>query len=136
MYRYFALVFIFIIISVDLSLMREINAKTQFYFTVPADYPEDAILLFSVGIENKNYSWISNKTGINPLNNNTANIQADDSGMDLDANEYLLAIEENIDVGSRVYMCIFAPAHLNESLCQTDVIDKNNLARANFDLFS
>lgn len=71
-----------------------------------------------------------------PNNNNTASTQADDTGMDLDANEYLFAIDENIDTGTRIYMCIFTPLYLKEPLCQTDAIDKDSLSRVNFDVFN
>jgi hypothetical protein len=117
-----------------LSIIPESGAITQFYFTIPDEIQDTSGLIFSVDINNRNFSWVYDETGIRPFDNNASNTQANDSGMDLDANEYLLAIDENVDIGTRVYMCIFTPTYLEESLCQTDAIDKNNLARVNFDV--
>lgn len=120
-------------IILGLSFIQESSAITQFYFTIPDDFEDTNGLIFSVDVNNKNFSWIDDKIGISPYNNNTPNTQADDTGMDLDANEYLLAIDKNIELGTRVYMCIFTPLYMEYPLCQTDAIDKDNLARVNFD---
>lgn len=117
-------------------LYSGIKCNYQFYFTIPDNFENTANLLFWIDINNRNYSWIDNGMALIPNNNNTASTQADDTGMDLDANEYLFAIDENIDTGTRIYMCIFTPLYLKEPLCQTDAIDKDSLSRVNFDVFN
>ena len=53
--------------------------------------------------------------------------------MDLDVNEYLLAIDKNLEVGTRVYMCVSLPRYFVDPSCETDAIDKEHLARASYE---
>jgi hypothetical protein len=109
------------------------HAITQFYFEIPSEIENTTGTIFLVDTANEVFSWRDNGTDIIPANNNTPNIQADDTGMDLDANEYLLAVEDNLDIGTHVYMCVSLTNYsttLTEPICETDAIDNDRLARA------
>jgi len=112
--------------------MKEVNAITQFYFAIPEVIEDTEGIIFSVDANNEVFSWIVNGTSIIPANNNTSNTQSNDTDMDLDANEYLLAIDNNLDIGTRVYMCVHLPYYFIEPTCETDAIDTDRLARASF----
>jgi len=79
------------------------NAKaiTQFYFAIPNVIKDTAGITFSVDADSKVFSWIENGMGIVPANINTPIVEARGKNIDLDANEYLLAINDNLDIGTR-----------------------------------
>ena len=106
-------------------------ALTQFYFAIPEVIEDTTGIVFSVDTDNEMFSWTDNGTDIVP-SNNTHDAQPDDTGLDLDANEYLLAIHDNLDFGTRVYMCVDIPRYFTEPTCETDAIDNNRIARASF----
>jgi len=112
--------------------LPSIYAITQFHFTIPEEFENSTGIIFSADVNSRNYSWIDDGLELIPYGNNTPNIQADDSDIDLDANEYLFAIDQEIDIGTRVYMCLAAYTYLDQPICQTDAIDKSNLARSIF----
>ena len=121
-----------VLILVNIS---EVYGITQFYFAIPEVIEDTTGITFSVDVDNRVYSWIDNGTDISPANNNTPNTQSDDTNIDLDANEYLLAIDDNLEIGTRVYMCVDIPRHFTQPTCETDAIDKDLLARAAFQFF-
>jgi hypothetical protein len=124
-----------IAILASLLLVASVNnafAITQFYFAIPEVIEDTTGITFSVEVDTKAFSWTDNGTSIVPANNNTPNTQADDTGMDLDANEYLLAVDDNLEIGKRVYMCVELSKYFTERVCETDAIDKNHVARASF----
>ena len=109
------------------------HAITQFYFAIPSEIENTTGTIFLVDTDNEVFSWMDNGTDIIPANSNTPNTQADDTGMDLDANEFLLAVKDNLDIGTRVYMCVNLTKYstnLTEEICETDAIDNDRLARA------
>lgn len=134
MKKYIYLSFIAVFILFELLFISKSYAITQFYFTIPNKFQNTTGLVFSVEINNRNFSWMDDGVGLVALNKDMPETLADDTGMDLDANEYLFAIDKNVEIGTRVYMCIFTSSYMSEPLCQTDAIDKNHLARVNFDI--
>jgi hypothetical protein len=107
------------------------HAMTQFYFAIPEVIEDTRGIVFSVNTDNEKFSWKDNGTDIVP-DNNTHYAQPDDTGLDLDANEYLLAIHDSLDIGTRVYMCVHIPDYFTEPTCETDAVDKDRIARAAF----
>lgn len=121
-----------VVILVPYTNVIEVDAITQFYFTIPTKIENATGVTFSVDTDNKLFSWVDNGTSIVAVNS-TPNVQADDTNLDLDANEYLLAIDDNMQEGTRVYMCIGLP-NFRDPICETDAVDNNNLAVASFDI--
>lgn len=117
--------------TIMLILVQQVNALTQFYFAIPRVIGDTKGITLSVYIGNRVFSWVDNGTDITP-SNNTPNIQPDDRNIDLQENEYLLAINDNVDIGTRVYMCVDFPRYFADPICQTDAIDKHHLARSAF----
>jgi hypothetical protein len=127
-----SIIFLTVIMLVCVNIDNA-HAITQFYFAIPEVIEDTRGIVFSVDTDDEVFSWMDNGTDIIPVNNNTPNTQADDTGMDLDANEYLLAVDDNLDIGTRVYMCANLTnysANLTYPICETDAIDKDRLARA------
>ena len=127
-----------LIISLTVIMLVCVNidnahAITQFYFAIPEVIEDTRGIVFSVDTDNEIFSWEDNGTVIVP-DNNTHDAQPDDTGLDLDANEYLLAIHESLDIGTRVYMCVYIPDYFTEPTCETDAVDKDRIARATFQL--
>ena len=134
-YRFIQIVFLMalMVMLITCLVLDKVSAITQFYFAIPSEIEDTTGTILSVDTDDEVFSWMDNGTDIIPANNNTPNTQADDTGMDLDANEYLLAIEDNLDIGTRVYMCTNLTsysANLTYPICETDAIDKDRLARA------
>jgi hypothetical protein len=127
-----SMLFSLVVIFMHYANVIEVDAITQFYFTIPTKIDNATGVTFSVDTDNKLFSWVDNGTSIVAVNS-TPNVQADDTNLDLDANEYLLAIDDNIQEGTRVYMCIGLP-NFKDPICETDAIDNNNLAVASFDI--
>jgi len=125
------LMMVLLVLLASLIPMKDVNAATQFYFAIPEVIGDTTGITFSVDTDNKIFSWKDNGTDIIP-SNRTNNAQPNDTGMDLDANEYLLAIHDNLDIGTRVYMCVDLPYYFAEPTCETDAIDKDRIARASF----
>jgi|1185.fasta_scaffold34061_3 hypothetical protein len=111
---------------------QQANAITQFYFAIPKGIKDTKGVTFSVNVGSKLFSWIDNGTSLIPTGKNTFDTQPDDTNIDLQTNEYLLAINKNLAVGTRVYMCIHIPSSSEEQICQTDAIDNHHLARVSF----
>lgn len=112
--------------------MQQANAITQFYFAIPRVIENTQGIHFSVETDDGIFAWIDNGTDIIPANNQTSNTKADNTNIDLQANEYLLAIDQNLKIGTRVYMCVDMPRYFTEESCQTDAVDNNHIARASF----
>jgi hypothetical protein len=124
---------LFITLALVFAHIQHVSALTQFHFAIPFKFENTTDMIFSVDINNKNYSWVDDGISLVPFNNNTSDVFADDSELDLDANEYLFAIDDEIEIGTRVDMCLFSSNYLSQPICQIDAIDTNNLARANFE---
>jgi hypothetical protein len=126
------LILFFLIIAFGFVKLQYSSALTQFFYAIPTQFENTTGMVFSVDVNNKNYSWMDNGEELVSFNSNTPDTNADDTDLDLDANEYLFAIDEKIDKGTRVYMCLFTNLYMTEPQCQTDAVDLNDLARANF----
>jgi hypothetical protein len=90
-------------------------------------------MVFSIDIHNNDYSKVGKVICLISFNNNTLQIFAYDIGLDLDANEYLLAIDDEIEIATNCDTRRFSSNYLTDPICQIDAIDINNLARANFE---
>lgn len=113
-------------------------ALTQVYFSIP-DVVEDLYgITFSIESFDNNpleISWTHNGSKF-VADNTTNSANADDSSLHLDNNDFLLAIENTLDIGTRLYICVDIPYPIEQYDCQWDAVDKNNTAYAEFDFFS
>jgi hypothetical protein len=112
-------------------------ALTQVYFSIP-DAVEDLYgITLSVESLDDNpivISWTHDGSKFIP-DNKTIPGNPSGTNLHLDNNDFLLATEAGIDVGTRLYICVDIPYPIGQYDCQWDAVDKNNTAFAEFDLF-
>jgi hypothetical protein len=132
---FYPVYFIFIIyfgMMIDTSF-----ALTQFYFSIPDVVQDLQGIKFTVIPSDGNMdvvSWTNNGTIFLPDNKTSATIPNYDN-LHLDNNDFLLAIKQNIDIGTRLYMCIDLPYPFDQYECQWDAVDKRNTGFAEFDFY-
>ncbi len=135
----FAATCIVLIILISSSAdSNQANAITQFYFAIPTVITDLKEITFSVDINDDNnfhsVSWTYNGSSFIP-NHGTKDHEPNYKNLHLHDNNFLLAIDENIDPGTRLYMCVNIPYPLEQYECQWDAVDKENTGYAEFDFF-
>ena len=116
----------------------KVYALTQFYFAIPSVIQELTEITLSVEInDNDNFqvvSWTHNGSSFIP-DNKTVPAEPDYSNLHLDDNDFLLAINNDIPPGTRLYICIDIPYPYEQYDCQWDAVDINSTGFAEFDFF-
>jgi hypothetical protein len=118
--------------------MSHAEAKTEFYIAIPDIIQNLDGISLSVEIQDENnfhtVRWNHNGSTFNP-DNRTMAAEPDYHDIHIDNNDFLLAINEDIEPGTRLYICIDIPYPVDQFDCQWDAVDKNNRGFAEFDLF-
>ncbi len=111
---------------------------TQFYFTIPSGIQDLSEITLSVEIhDNDNFrvvSWTHNGSLFIP-DNKTIPDKPNYTNLHLDDNDFLLAINDYVQPGTRLYICVDIPYPYEQYECQWDAVDKNNTGFAEFDFF-
>lgn len=130
---------IFILITLSISVSTsQIAAVTNFYLALPDVVQDMGGITFTIETSDDeiyNYaSWTNNGSSFIP-DNITKSAQPDNSKLHIDTNNYLLAILDDIPVGTRLIICVTIPYPFEQQDCQWDVVDKDKTAYAEFDFF-
>jgi hypothetical protein len=129
---------VFVSLLIYVVLTPQAEAKTEFYMAIPDIIQDLDGVTLSVEIHDENnfhtVSWNHNGSTFIP-NNMTIATEPDYHDIHLDNNDFLLAINDVIEPGTRLYMCIDIPYPVDQFDCQWDAVDKNNRGFAEFDLF-
>jgi len=115
---------------------ENVYALTQFYFAIPSVIQDLKGIILSVEIhDNDNFrvvSWTHNDSSFVP-DNKTVPAEPDYSNLHLDDNDFLLAINDYIQPGTRLYICIDIPYPYEQYDCQWDAVDRDSTGFAEFD---
>jgi hypothetical protein len=118
-----------------LANLNEVNAITQFYFAIPDVIEDLKGITFSVEIGDYDaVSWTHSGSSFIP-DSSTMAARSNLTNLHLDNNDFLLAIEDDVQPGTRLYMCASIPYPLEQYDCQWDAVDKDKTGRAEFDFF-
>ena len=131
-----------ILVSIPLLItLQDLNvasAFTQFYVALP-DIIND-LYGISISIEISDYknspviSWTHDGSRFVP-DNRTVTVEPRYDQLHLDNNDFLLAIKDNVDPGTRLYICVDIPYPNEQYECQWDAVDKNQTGYAEFDFY-
>lgn len=125
-------------ILITLQSMNEAIALTQFYIALPDIIYDLNGIVLSVEISDyKNFpavSWTHNGTMFVP-DKGTFVVEPKYGQLHLDNNDFLLAINDTVDPGTRLYMCADIPYPSEQYECQWDAVDKNQTGYAEFDFY-
>ena len=132
------LILVAISMLVTVQNLNEANALTQFYIALPDIIYDLSGITLSVEISDyKNspiVSWTHNGSAFVP--DNGTNVAEPNYGLlHLDNNNFLLAINETVDPGTRLYICADVPYPKQQYDCQWDAVDKNQTGYAEFDFY-
>lgn len=115
-----------------------IEAVTNFYVAIPDVVQNLKGITFTVETsDNGNYtyaSWTNNGSYFIP-DNQTLTVEPTNNRLHLDNNNFLLAISNNIDIGTRLLICATLPFPFDQRDCQWDAVDKQSTGYAEFDFF-
>lgn len=131
-------VFLSIIILFLPSSINSSYSITQFYFSIPHVISDLTGITFSVETQDDNYpnifSWTHNGSYFIPDNITNA-VKSTGSNLDLDNNDFLVASNDTIPIGTRLYICIEIPYPNYQYECQWDAVDNSHTGFAEFDFF-
>jgi hypothetical protein len=133
---------IFILLSIPILIslqnMNHTSALTQFYISLPDIIYDLNGVTFSVEISDyKNspiVSWTYNGSMFVP-DKRTIAIEPNYDHLHLDNNDFLLAIKDSVEPGTRLYICADIPYPNEQYECQWDAVDKNHTRFAGFDFY-
>lgn len=118
--------------------METVHAITQFYFAIPDVITDLDGITFSVetfdDINYDSWVWSHNGSYFIPLNY-TLSAPPLINDLHLDNNDFLLAVPEDTEIGTRISGCISIPTQNEQFDCQWDAIDKNHTAYFEFDFY-
>jgi hypothetical protein len=132
------LIFLSILILLALQNANDASAFTQFYVALPDIIDDLTGITISVEVSDyKNFpvvSWTHDGSIFVP-DNKTVTVEPKYDQLHLDNNDFLLAIIDSIDPGTRLYICVDVPYPNEQYECQWDAVDKNQTGYAEFDFY-
>lgn len=118
-----------------LTGIGEVSAITQFYFAIPDVIEDLQGITFSVEIGDHDVvSWTHDGVSFIP-DNRTMDARPNYTNLHLDNNNFLLAIEDDVQPGTRLYMCATVLFPSEQYDCQWDAVDNDNTGIAEFDFY-
>src|SRR4030095_1259719 len=123
---------------ITLQNMDRASALTQFYISLPDIIYDLNGITLSVEISDyKNspvVSWTNNGSMFLP-DKTTIAVEPKYDHLHLDNNDFLLAIDDSVEPGTRLYICADIPYPNEQYECQWDAVDKNHTGFAEFDFY-
>ena len=127
-----------ILMVITLLNINEVNGLTQFYIALPDVVKDLNGVTLSVEISDyKNFptvSWTHNGSMLVP-DNRTIATEPNYDHLHLDNNDFLLAINDTVPPGTRLYICAEIPYPNTQYDCQWDAVDRNSTGFAEFDFY-
>ena len=127
-----------IFVLVTLQSINDVGAFTQFYVALPDIVYELYGITISIEISDHtnspSVSWTHNGSMFVP-GNKTVAVEPKYDQLHLDNNDFLLAINDSLDPGTRLYICVDIPYPNEQYECQWDAVDKNQTGYAEFDFY-
>lgn len=132
------LILLSILMLLALQHVNYASAFTQFYVALPDIIYDLTGITISVEVSDyKNFpvvSWTHDGSTFVP-DNKTAAVEPRYDQLHLDNNDFLLAINDSVDPGTRLYICVDIPYPNEQYECQWDGVDKNQTGYAEFDFY-
>jgi hypothetical protein len=123
---------------ITLQNITDVNALTQFYVALPDIIYELYGTAVSVEIfdpeDSSVVSWMHDGSEFVP-DNRTAAVEPRYDNLHLDNNDFLLAINDSVEPGTRLYICVDIPYPNEQYECQWDAVDKNQTGYAEFEFY-